>query len=115
MGEAERNEASSVYVQTRACLCSPLGPMEFAFRSSCRKPSLSVESTDVAPSSDSLYHPESLTGEQGTAGNVYPVGASKVLILDLQDKQLLVESKSVNPPGGEGGNYIPVGTEFCFC
>jgi len=46
---------------------------------------------------------------------VYPVGASKVLILDLQDKQLLVESKSVNPPGGEGGNYVPVGTEFCFC
>lgn len=63
---------------------------------------------------DSLHHPESLTRVQGTRGNVYPVGTSKVLILELQDKQLLVESTSVNPPSGEGGSCIPVGTEVCY-
>ena len=36
---------------------------------------------------DSLHHPKSMTRVQGTRGNVYPVGASKVLILELQDKQ----------------------------
>lgn len=51
---------------------------------------------------DSLHRPKSLTRAQGTRGNVYPVGASKVLILELQDKQLLVESTSINPPSGKG-------------
>lgn len=63
---------------------------------------------------DSLHYPKSLTRVRGTRGNVYPVGASKVLILELQDKQLLVESTSVNPPNGEGGSCIPVGTEICY-
>lgn len=63
---------------------------------------------------DILPHPKSLTRVQGTRGNVYPVGASKVLILELQDKQLLVESTSVNHPNGEGKSCIPVGTEICY-
>lgn len=79
-----------------------------------------MESTGVAPPllwdhvADSLHHPKSLTRVQGTRGNVYPVGASKVLILELQDKQLLVESTSVNPPNREGESCIPVGTEICY-
>lgn len=64
--------------------------------------------------SDSLHRPKSLTRAQGTRGNVYPVGTSKVLILELQDKQLLVESTSVNPPSGKGGSCIPVGTEIRY-
>jgi len=63
---------------------------------------------------DSLHHPKSLTRVQGTRGNVYPVGASKVPVLELQDKQLLVENRSVNPPSEEGGSCIPVGTETCY-
>lgn len=63
---------------------------------------------------DSLHHRKSLTREQETRGNVYRVGASKVFILELQDKHLLVESKSVNSPNGEGGRCIPVGTDICY-
>lgn len=37
---------------------------------------------------------------------MYPVGTSEVLILELQDKQLLVENTSVNPPSGEGGSRV---------